>query len=136
MASRSRTGSDPSAGARLLVVDDDEPLRQLLVDLLESAGYRVLSAGHADGALALLAEEGVDVLVTDRALGLGMNGEALARSARERDPELPVLFVSGSLDPSDARPEALGERDRFLHKPFSRARLLEAVELLLRLRAG
>ena len=84
-------------GVRLLVVDDDDAVRQVLVDGLRFEGFEVVEA--ADGAAGLLAleRERPDALVVDYAMP-GMNGAEVAKRARALRPGLPVVFCSGYAD--------------------------------------
>jgi len=83
------------ANETVLVVEDEDTVRMLVVDVLDELGYAALEAVDADGALAIL-ESGapIDLLVTDVGLP-GMNGRQLADRARELRPDLKVLFITG-----------------------------------------
>jgi CheY-like chemotaxis protein len=129
-----RAGDDapsPSAprgrGETVLVVEDADAVRVLTGRLLYAAGYQVVSV--ESGAVALERLDDADVLVTDVVMP-GMSGVELAIAARERRPDLPVVFVSGytgdttvtgSDDPATA----------FLAKPFDGDDLLRAVRKTL-----
>ncbi len=115
---------DETSRARVVLVEDDETLRSLFTSLLGEAGYdvRSLTPGEAGGGL-----ETCDVLVTDVQLA-GASGPELAARARERDPRVGVVFVSGYA------PESLGSLDprtAFLPKPFRADELCAAVERVL-----
>jgi CheY-like chemotaxis protein len=86
-------------GIRLLVVDDDEPLRIALAGLLEVAGAHVLEAPDAEEAVARLSAGPVDVLLTDLQLP-GGSGIWLAEWVAAHLPALPVVLMSASLPPS------------------------------------
>ncbi len=110
-------------GETVLVVEDADAVRVLTGRILYSAGYQVVSV--ESGAVALERLDAADVLVTDVVMP-GMSGVELAVAARERRPDLPVVFVSGytgdttiagSDDPATA----------FLAKPFDGDDLLRAV---------
>jgi signal transduction histidine kinase/ActR/RegA family two-component response regulator len=93
---------DPTAGglARLLLVDDDTLVREVLAGQLEELGYRVTRAHSGPGALARLdAGETPDIMITDYAMP-GMNGAVLLAEARRRRPRLPVLLLTGFADNS------------------------------------
>ncbi|MFK4562906.1 response regulator [Bradyrhizobium ottawaense] len=128
----------PAAGeapqATVLVVDDDPDVRAFLKDSLDSLGYEPIVAD--DGAAALRTLERVipDVLILDFAMP-GMNGAEVARQARERLPELPIIFASGYSE-SAAVSSVQGERSRILHKPFRVADLQAAIAELLKSAAG
>ncbi len=112
--------------ARVLVVEDEPLVRQLVVEVLEGAGHTVLQAEHAAQALALCEDpaNAIDLLVTDVVMP-GSSGLLLAERARALRPALRVLFMSGYLEGLESPLAAMG--DAFLEKPFRPARLLEAV---------
>lgn len=86
----------PSAGvATVLVVEDDPLLAEFAAEVIAEAGYRVLIADDADRAEGMLARGAVDLLFTDIDLARGTSGLDLARRARRRLPDLPVLYASG-----------------------------------------
>jgi PAS domain S-box-containing protein len=85
----------PAGNEMVLVVEDDAKLRSVALKLLRDLGYRVREADGAGSALAVLAEsDDIDVLFTDVVMPNG-TGYDLARKARERHPQLKVLFTSG-----------------------------------------
>jgi len=84
-------------GHRLLVVDDDDFVRTILVDGLRFQGFEVAEASSGFGALRELDAHVPDALVVDYAMP-GMNGDEVARRARERHHDLPVIFCSGFAD--------------------------------------
>jgi len=117
----------PAAGARagtVLLVEDDEFIRQTLAELLGMSGRAVLQAFDAPSALAALAAHPVDVLVTDVGLPK-VSGIELARQALARQPRLAVIFATG--DPGG--PAKSGVRAAaVLVKPFSPEQLEQAVD--------
>ncbi|MBW9054425.1 GAF domain-containing protein [Rhizobium mesosinicum] len=88
---------DAMATERKILLVDDEPLiRMVAAEQLEELGYVVLQAGDAREAIQILeTEPGLELLLTDVGLPNGMNGRQLADAARQRRPNLPVLFVTG-----------------------------------------
>jgi CheY-like chemotaxis protein len=78
----------------ILFVDDHEVLARLSCEILESHGYRAVSAFSAADALAKFDKQQFDMLITDFRMD-GMNGLELARKLRSRRPELPVIIVTG-----------------------------------------
>ena len=86
------TGAPRGRGETALVVEDADAVRVLTGRILYSAGYQVIPAEN--GVTALERLDAADVLVTDVVMP-GMSGVELATAARERRPELPVVFVSG-----------------------------------------
>ncbi|MCQ8239720.1 response regulator [Rhizosaccharibacter radicis] len=117
-----------TAGALVLVVDDDEDVRDVTVALLSDVGYRVREASSGARALEILDEGGpLDLLLTDFAMP-AMNGTELARQARLRRPELAVMFVSGYAELSAL--DGVEER-QILQKPFHAQELLDRIEAML-----
>jgi len=113
----------------VLMVEDDPMVRLSARGILERGGYRVADAESGEAALALAAGQQFDLLVTDLVMP-GIDGTELARRLRQRQPELPVLFVSGY--PGDSPPEPVDfARARYLQKPFHTRTLLEAVRRVL-----
>ncbi|MFZ5779032.1 MAG: response regulator [Pseudomonadota bacterium] len=114
---------EPSSGLRVLLVEDDWLIRAATSDMLQALGHVALEAGDAEQALALLASEPVDLMITD--LGLpGMSGEALAEKVGERWPDLVVVFASGYTDQPRLRSSG---RTMHLPKPYD----LKALERVL-----
>lgn len=114
-------------GRRVLVADDDAMVRFVLVEEFEGAGCVVTEA--ADGAQALdhLRGDAFDLLVTDIRMP-GLDGWTLAERARDLQPDLPILYVTGWSDEAP-RPVAGGA---VLGKPFRTAELVPAATRLLR----
>jgi signal transduction histidine kinase/CheY-like chemotaxis protein len=124
-----RGHSDPS-GRRihLLVVDDDDDVRQMTGEMLAEGGYAVSLASGGEEALALLQrDDELGVMLVDYAMP-GMNGVALIHAARHIRPGLRCLMVTGHAELAPG--ESLGVED-ILRKPFTMATLHERVELLL-----
>jgi CheY-like chemotaxis protein len=116
----------------VLVVDDEEGVREVAVMSLTAQGYRVLSAESGTQALELAAREGgpIHALVTDAAMP-GMNGPTLARRLREASPQTRVLYMSGYAEDSAMRDDAERHGDAFLQKPFSLDALAQKLRTLL-----
>jgi CheY-like chemotaxis protein len=117
----------------LLLVEDEENVRRPMAEILEDAGYLVLSA--ADGVeAARLAERragAIDLLVTDVILP-GMSGQELAVLLAERRPEMRVLFTTGYPDELVEGFKLPGGRPaRLLKKPFTGHALTVAIRELL-----
>src|SRR5262249_25835611 len=116
----------------VLVCDDDDDVRKLLVDLLGLRAYRILQARNGKHALAVAAEHAgpIHLLVTDVVMP-ELGGIPLATELRRLHPALRVLYLSGY--PEDARllSEPLGTDTRFLAKPFLPADLTHAVISML-----
>ncbi len=111
-------------GETVLLLEDDEDLRQLTSRTLIDLGYRVLSASQAAEARAVLSEsESIDLLLTDVLLPGGVSGLAFAKEAIGGHPDLKVVVMSGNIvDQSD-----LGSVTPLLRKPFRRRELAETL---------
>lgn len=104
--------------AKILVVDDDERIRQVTADALKDGGYRVLQAGDAAEALALLGNVGrVDLVVSDIIMPGGMNGVELAQRIRQSACASPVLLITGFVPAPDVSLADAGDLE-VLQKPF------------------
>jgi signal transduction histidine kinase/ActR/RegA family two-component response regulator len=108
------------AGEVVLVVEDEEAVRSMTARLLQSEGYRVLTAANGQEALELLQpnQERLDLMITDVAMP-AMNGRELAEQVLQLYPELPVLFTSGYTDDEMVRRGLIEPHHPFLSKPFS-----------------
>ena len=115
-------------GLRILLVEDDEQLNQFISDMLEEHGSQVLRATSAAEGLRLFEQAGADAVLSDMVMPGGMDGLDLARAVRQRQPDLPVVLMTGY---SQAAGEATEEGYPLLRKPFTMptlvARLGEAV---------
>jgi two-component system, cell cycle sensor histidine kinase and response regulator CckA len=122
---------DCSGSGKILLVEDEAPLRELVGTTLQQAGYTVLEAADGQEALGMREELGaLDLLLTDVVMP-GMNGPDLAQRLRLEWPELPVIYVSGYND--RVREDQLNADTVLIPKPFSLRALLDKVnELLLR----
>jgi two-component system cell cycle sensor histidine kinase/response regulator CckA len=115
----------------ILVVDDEQAIRQLTRRILEAGGYEVTEASNGLDAIALLAGGApLDLLIADLDMP-ELGGDEMVRRIRTTRPDLRVLYVTGHIDRlMDARP-VLWDGEAFLDKPFSAAGLLEAASLIL-----
>jgi CheY-like chemotaxis protein len=116
----------------VLVCDDDDGVRQLIVDVLALRGYRVLSARNGEEALHVARDHGarIHLLVSDVVMP-ALGGLELARQLRERDPALRVLFISGYADEPTRLAGPLGPHVHFLSKPFTASSLTQSVCTIL-----
>lgn len=121
------------ASETILIAEDDDAVRGLVVTILESAGYQVLQAADARQALQLFDAhaDSIDMLLTDCIMP-GMSGIDLVLNLRSRQPQLKVLLMSGYALDLIARQSAL-EWGVILNKPFTRSSLLERVRSVLSL---
>jgi CheY-like chemotaxis protein len=130
----SETDSIPASGGNemILVAEDDEHVRETVVAMLNDLGYRVLKSKDAQSALSII-ESGmpIDLLFTDVIMPGPMKSTELARKARERMPNLAVLFTSGYTDDAFAAPGTEGDSVELLTKPYSRDALARKLRLML-----
>jgi CheY-like chemotaxis protein len=115
----------PETGGTILVVDDDEAVRALACETLQLLGYRVLDADSGPAALAILERETPELMLFDYAMP-GMSGAELAAIARERWPDVPIVFASGHADTA-AVEAALGGQATILRKPFNMETLARTI---------
>jgi two-component system, cell cycle sensor histidine kinase and response regulator CckA len=142
MVERTAPGTPPAAQgsqpARLvLVVDDEQGVRDLVCRMLQGGGYRTVEAAHGGEALDLVetGSEPVDLVVTDVVMP-GMDGRELGRRLAQSRPTLPILYMS-AYDVNDIfRRGSPRNSAPFLQKPFPPDLLINSVEQLLRSHSG
>jgi PAS domain S-box-containing protein len=116
--------------ARILVVDDDKDVRELVVSMLEELGYRVMAAADGYAALRMLgAGTGFDLLLADVAMP-GLSGVDVVRQARHDGIAPPVLYATGYADLGVYQNGLDGEE--LIRKPYRMAELASHVERALR----
>jgi CheY-like chemotaxis protein len=115
----------------VLIVDDEESVRQLARRILEEARFDVTMAASGDEALQeIYRDPRFDLLVADLQMP-GLQGDETARRARAVLPDLKVLFVTGHVDRLFVEYPMLAEGEAFLEKPYTVRGLLEAVYQVL-----
>jgi DNA-binding response OmpR family regulator len=112
----------------ILVVEDDDDLRDTIGKMLTEGGFRVDTAATGWEAIAIVEEKPFDLVVTDIRLPGGLDGLQMTRHLRERHPSLKCLFISGDADPVVCDPTL----DDFVTKPFQPFELLGVVWKVLR----
>jgi CHASE3 domain sensor protein/CheY-like chemotaxis protein len=126
------SGSSARPGEVVLLVEDDEDVRDSTVALLGELGYSVLAARNGDEALVRLqGSERIDILFTDVVLPQGMNGRALALEASTLRPGLPVLFTTGYARNAIIRDGGLDPGAHFLGKPYTHQELAQKLRAAL-----
>ena len=119
-------------GETILVVEDEDMVREFTVSALEEAGYRVLAANAGPAGLALLeAHPEVALLFTDVVLAGPMNGRKVAEEAHRRRPGLPVLFTTGYARDLVTLGGGLDAGLNVITKPYTAAALAERLQSLL-----
>ncbi len=121
----------PGGGETILVVEDEGPLREVTVRILDRNGYEVLAAANGPEALELASATGrIDLLLTDVVMP-EMLGKELAERLTELRPELLVVYMSGYAQPVLASNGSLDPDVRLIEKPFSAPALLAKVRKAL-----
>jgi PAS domain S-box-containing protein len=116
-----RDGSLPRGSEKILLVEDDAMVREMVMVQLRALGYRVVSAVSGSQALEVLRREGgFDLLFTDVVMPGGLNGRQLADEARKLTPGLRVIFSSGYADGAVDYHGRLDQGVHLLNKPYRR----------------
>ncbi len=114
---------------KILILEDEFLIRFTLTEALTEDGFTVAQASTGPEALeALAADPGIALLLTDVQLPGGLDGMEVAQRARERLPDLPVIFMTGRPD-SPAR-DAVSGRDLFIAKPYLPSEICAAARRL------
>jgi two-component system, chemotaxis family, chemotaxis protein CheY len=125
--------TDPGDEMRkVLVVDDDEDMRDLIALMLKREGFEARTVASPFRALEVAVEEDYDVAILDWSMP-GMDGGELCARLREH-PDLrdkPVLVLTAHADPETRRQAFAAGADDFMTKPFTKGQLAEAVSALL-----
>ncbi len=120
-------GLSKAAKTKVLLVDDDDAVRNAFRRVLESRGYQVFACRSGSEALQRLAAGGFDAMVSDVRMP-GMSGLTLLRAVREHDLDLPVILVTGNPDLGSATEAVEYGAFQYLIKPIENACLAQAVE--------
>ena len=113
---------------RVLLVEDEDPVREVSARLLKRAGYTVVDSKDGQRALDEFDRHhaAFDIVITDMAMP-GMGGRELAQRLRSRSPEIPIVFMSGYTDDEELRSSLVDSRALFIEKPFTPELLLSKV---------
>jgi two-component system response regulator HydG len=114
-------------GTRVLVIDDDRGMCELIQHNLASAGYEVASRLRGDEGLELLTERDFDVVLTDVSME-GMNGIELCQRIRENRPDIPVIVMTAFGNMASAVAAIRAGAYDFINKPIEMAALAHAVD--------
>ena len=123
-----RRSPSEAASETILVVEDDESLREVTRDLLLQSGYRVLDASNGEQALQVVEQQRtpIHLLLADVVMP-GMSGATLAAELTHSHPEMHVLYMSGYTDETVVRSGVLKQGILLLEKPFTREALIGKV---------
>lgn len=127
----SEAALDPNSLQRVLVVEDEPRICELLSDMLEADGFHPHCVQSDRGAYeALQHDRNFACMIVDVNLGSGTTGYDVARFARQIDRSLPVIYVSGQTSPESFKANGVAG-SLFLAKPFTSDELLEQVRKLV-----
>ncbi len=133
---RSSAGTDnadkPRIMASILIVDDDQAMRDMLAAQLQQAGYSAATVGSTDEALCLLATEEFSAIVTDLQLP-DRDGFELLELVKREGWDVPVILMTAFASPATVRRARESGASACLAKPFSGSELLETVRQVVSL---
>jgi len=115
------------SNGHILIVDDDDALRETLAEALEDEGFTVQTAGDGANALFTVMHSSPDVVLLDMRMPL-LDGSAFVRELRNRGVDAPILVMTAAEDASSYAAEI--QASGWIGKPFSLDELLPAVERL------
>jgi PAS domain S-box-containing protein len=114
----------------VLVVEDNDAVRATVVAMLNKLGFAVVHAPDGHAALKELSREPqFDLMITDIIMPKGMSGVQLTNSIRKKWPRLPLIFISGYAEDTEAVAEVVRAGGTFLGKPFTREQLSDAIQV-------
>ena len=120
--------AEPVVDACILLVEDNDQVRDFACHLLEDLGYRVVAAACGEEALAMIDGAAIDLVFSDVVMP-GMSGVELARAVTDKAPDLPILLASGY---SEEIVSGVADDYAFLRKPYDAASLGAALATALR----
>ena len=113
---------EQSQAGRVLIIDDEAAIREMLQILLEDDGYEVVNAQDGEEGLAVLDSQAVDLVLLDFQLP-DRNGLEILKDIRERDPELAVIMITAYGTPENAVAAIKGGAANFIAKPWTNEKL-------------
>ena len=122
----------PSTALDILLVDDDEPLRDMLTRSFEREGHHVTAVPDGHAALRAAADRAYDVVLLDVALGEGPTGHDVARLLRDRRDVVPIIMLTALDSEADAVQGLEAGADDYVTKPFGLAELRSRIRAVLR----
>ena len=112
---------------KILIVDDDEVIRDLLINFCKFSGYEGIGASNGQEALDKVLLNPPDMIIADIHMPY-MNGFQLLRAVKRLHPDMPVVFITGFQHFRRCFADKTARADGFLEKPFS----LEAIDTLIK----
>jgi DNA-binding response OmpR family regulator len=125
-----------TAALEILLVDDDDPLREMLSRSFEREGHKVTSVADGQAALVAAAERPYDIVLLDVALGAGPTGHDVARMLRSRRDVVPIIMLTALDSEADAVQGLESGADDYITKPFGLAELRSRIRAVLRRAQG
>lgn len=125
-----QTTQPPAPAGRVLVVDDEESIRDLCARVLNRAGYNVITAPNGEDAVALLTREVFALVISDIRMP-GISGLEVLERAKATHPKTRVVLITGFGTPQMLTRAQQSGADRILTKPFNPMELLAAVREIL-----
>ncbi len=119
------------AGERILVVDDEEQQRDIAGQLLEALGYTALTAASGEEAVALIAEQPVDLVLLDMIMDPGINGRQCYQQMLSLRPELKAVIASGFSESEEVKKALVLGASSFIRKPYTMMQLGRVVRQAL-----
>jgi PAS domain S-box-containing protein len=125
--------AEPGKGETVLVVEDENAVRELACASLQRRGYEVLKAANGPQAVEVWERNSarINLLLTDMVMPSGMNGSELAKILQSRNPQLKVIYTSGYSPEILKKDSLLAQGINFLPKPYDPQTLLKAVRICL-----
>jgi DNA-binding response OmpR family regulator len=125
-----------TAALDILLVDDDDPLREMLSRSFEREGHRVTAVADGQAALDAAAGRPFDIVLLDVALGAGPTGHDVARMLRSRRDVVPIIMLTALDSEADAVQGLEAGADDYVTKPFGLAELRSRIRAVLRRAQG
>jgi CheY-like chemotaxis protein len=124
--------SDLKGNETILLVEDDDSVREVTTSALREYGYKVIPASNGEEAIRVYEEHKgkFDMLLTDVVMPL-MSGRELAEKLSEKDSKLKILYFSGYTDDSIVRHGILSEGMQFIQKPYSHTELAKKIRSII-----
>jgi len=121
---------EPRTTGTVLVIDDDQGMRQVLKDFLERDGHRVVEAASGEAAVSVVEIESVDVVILDKEMP-GMNGMDVLAYLHRRFPSTPVILVTAFGGPRIAEESFRRGAVEYIEKPFRLSNVVDRVQKLI-----
>jgi DNA-binding NtrC family response regulator len=119
--------TDPNRAHKVLLVDDDDAVRNMMSATLENKGFEVVCAASATEALRRIASESFDVLITDQHMPNPGDGFTVVTAMRHSQPEALTLLISGNPDVQSAMAAIVLQADEIITKPFEASKLADRI---------